>query len=141
MKKPPRPQTIPETFIKKVDRFIRNKPTIADSKSGNIPEVCSKLGDENQLNFQAVTAGMHSLCLSDTTQYLDDECLSSRMLTHNTLAHKLEIMKRNSKRSAVFCQKTSKSILSPEQNHSFSHKLITTPSIPMPERFYYEQNP
>ena len=63
------------------------------------------------------------------------------MLTHNTLAHKLEIMKRNSKRSAVFYRKTNQSILSPEQHSQFSQKLITTPSIPMPERFYYEQNP
>ena len=82
----------------------------------------------------------------ESTQYLPstsdiNESLSSRMLTHNTLAHKLEIMKRNSKRSAVFYRKTNQSILSPEQNSQFSQKLITTPSIPMPERFYYEQNP
>ena len=112
----------------------------------------NQLGED--LDFQPGTAISSPLKPSvpqsasiESTKYLPStsdihESLSSRMLTHNTLAHKLEIMKRNSKRSAVFYRKTNQSILSPEQHTSqFSQKLITTPSIPMPERFYYEQNP
>ncbi len=59
----------------------------------------------------------------------------------NTLAHKLDQMKKSSKLSSVFCLKTHGSILKPDLNNLPNIKLMTTPSIPMPERFYYEQNP
>ena len=59
----------------------------------------------------------------------------------NTLAHKLEIMKRNSKQSPGFYKKINGSILKPEAANTSVPKPISTPSIPMPERFYYEQNP
>jgi len=59
----------------------------------------------------------------------------------NTLAHKLEIMRRNSKQSPEFYVKAHCSILKPDSSLIQQQKLVSTPSIPMPERFYYEQNP
>ena len=35
-KKPPRPQTIPDAFIKHVDRFITNKASIIDNRAGKL---------------------------------------------------------------------------------------------------------
>ena len=78
----------------------------------------------------------------DSTQLLDnDSCsLSSRMLTHNTLAQKLEVWRRGSKNSPAFYKKLNASILKGGDQPQ-ALKLVSTPSIPMPERFYYEQNP
>ena len=62
-------------------------------------------------------------------------------------------MKRNSKHSPAFYQKVNASILkvtcdanNPASNSTITgmnaqQKLVSTPSIPMPERFYYDQNP
>ena len=49
---------------------------------------------------------------------IDSDGLSSRMLAHNTLSHKLEIMKKNSKHSPAFYKKASASILKTEQNNN-----------------------
>mmetsp|Transcript_2652 Transcript_2652/g.3259 ORF Transcript_2652/g.3259 Transcript_2652/m.3259 type:complete len:105 (+) Transcript_2652:324-638(+) len=81
----------------------------------------------------------------NSTQYLDrsaDESLSSRVHSVNTLAHKLDVMRRNNKHMPGFNKKANGSILKPEGTGvSPPVKLVSTPSIPMPERFYYEQNP
>ena len=82
----------------------------------------------------------------NSTLYMErsaDESLSSRVHSVNTLAHKLEVMRRHSKNSPGFHKKSNASILRPDSNGSGLSplKLISTPSIPMPERFYYEQNP
>ena len=141
---PGKPQTISEAFIRQVDRFITNKATIQDES-----RVQKQLGEDAE--FQALQPNPFTQQRNtsmNSTLYMErsaagDDSLSSRVHSVNTLAHKLEVMRRHSKNSPGFHKKSNASILRPESSGTGASplKLISTPSIPMPERFYYEQNP